>query len=72
MSADNILIILQKKNRWRAYDVSASDDDYKRDLKKSQIKFEAYSLEEAIKKAQYYCDENFVEYNFRIEFEEEE
>lgn len=72
MSADNILIILQKKNRWRGYDVSASDDDYKRDLKKSQIKFEAYSLEDAIKKAQIYCDDNLVEYNYRIEFEEEE
>lgn len=69
MSADNKLIIIKKSgkpfDKYLAYDICAScEDDYKKQFKTSKIKWEANSLDEAVRLAEKYTRENEVEYGY--------
>ena len=69
MSADNQLVIVKKTgrpfDRYLAYDICAScEDDYKKQFKTSKVKWEAYSLDEAVRLAEKYTRENEVEYGY--------
>lgn len=65
MSCDNQLIIIQKKNKYLAYNICAScEGDYKKHLKKSKVKWEAHSLEDAVRLAEKYTRENEVEFGY--------
>jgi hypothetical protein len=72
MSADNYLAIVKcKDSKYRAYDLSASCEYplYKLSevlLKKHNSVFEVDTMEEAVIKAEEYCNSEIVEYGYRF------
>ena len=66
MSADNYLAIIKVKNKYLAYDLSASHDYSKEEIEKLKPVFKANSLKKAIKKAEEYCSKEIVEYGIRF------
>ena len=65
MSADNQLAIIRRNNKFLAYDVSASCEiDYNRLYKEDDPQFSVDTLEDAIREAQKYCEENICEYGY--------
>lgn len=65
MSANNILIIEEGKDgQFRGYDL---DVDAGKVGLPTPV-FRALSLTSAIKKAELYCNDNIVEYNYRVSF----
>lgn len=67
MSANNQLVIVKKTSRpfdrYLAYDICVSCDT-EQQLITSNIKWEAYSLDEAVRLAEKYTRENEVEYGY--------
>lgn len=64
MSANNQLIITRKKDKFQIHENFCMDNDFEPD-KASLLKTEK-TLEEAIKFANKYCQENIVEYGYHI------
>ena len=65
MSANNQLILLERKKKFLAYDVCVEDTrPYDEQIKGLKPEFEAHTLYGAIALAQKYCLENEVEYNY--------
>jgi len=65
MSADNQLVIIQRKKKFLAYDVSASCEvDYNKLYKEETPNFTADTLEGALALANKYVKENIVEYGY--------